>query len=87
MQNGKPMILSTPDSIALRRRMQMLETQIQALLDGMTGVHQALEGLLNGYEDLEDRIARLENDNHGAILSQHHKPKSRGNSTPEVVDG
>lgn len=45
MVNQSPMILGSPDAAALRKRMENLEKQMEALLDGMAALGQALEGL------------------------------------------
>ena len=86
MTNGRPMILSTADAITLQKRMDMLNTQLKALLDGMAGAGQAIESLLKGYEELEARIGRL-GDNLNAITQERQSAKPLANNQSGVVNG
>lgn len=52
--NGRgPQIISTADARRLVARMDMMEKQIQALLDGMNQQAQASQALADGLEELE----------------------------------
>lgn len=86
MTNNRPMIIGTADAIALRKRMETLEAQMSALVDGMRGAQQALEGLLKGYEELEARIDLLETQPTVARIAANER-KSRGQGQSEVVNG
>ena len=46
-------IISTADAKRLIARMEMLEKQVQALLDGMLAQAQASQSLADGLEELE----------------------------------
>ncbi len=53
MNNQGPQIISTEAARRLIARMEMLEKQVQALLDGMTAQAKASQSLADGLEELE----------------------------------
>ena len=59
MANQSPMILGTPDAIALRKRMEKLEAQMEALLDGMAAMSEAVKGLSDVIDQHDAQIKNV----------------------------
>lgn len=53
------MIIGTPDAIALRKRMEQLESQVQALCDGMNAMGKAISTLADTVDELDASLRDL----------------------------
>lgn len=54
------MIIGSPDAIALKKRMEKLERQMEALIDGMAGLGQAVESAADLLDEHDKKLKNKE---------------------------